>query len=802
MSQSNQHKHPTHLCRSGNGFQYYRTLPEGFPSAPGIPKQIRWSLGLDFEIAKRSALKLNHDFDRLISSALEQRWHPQRVVNAIEQIRQASKEALQRVQLPLGDLPTPRRLACANLAQGYERLTQAIRHGNVIALGADGVYYLKIQPSAELQHRLLFDFHRLDWRLDTTELEVACWRSAYIFQAITEIECWQNEGDLYQAQSFRATILALHDFLAYVRKDHGFGLQHIPPSLPQSISELLHCPPLGAGGAYQHLECMHLCQNDDGYFVLEIDLSSLAIPGPTRRLNLRTTSVIVATLAFTFVMQDIGHIIEGVIRVDSANNDAVSRAMVEIADLFRRHLDLEQGDPPLLPGLFLQTSGAPDTVDPKIAAAITAMANLLPAAQQNALQQLLNAPPPVYPGNELPSRALRFGQLVSAFSKQQELEQTWSHPRTRQLNLARLNVLIEIVGADRVASTLTRAELIKIRDDIRLYPCNRNKLIGYKQAPLHEVIAKASYTPIHPRTGKQYFELLQRVLRHGLDFELIPSDPSVGLTFNTKGAAPPRRRTWRREQLQTVMRGPVYTLTEPPRWRMHDFKFWLPLLGAFQGARLNELCQLTLGDIRQEHGIWFMSLNDDGNDVRSDITQKRLKNSQSRRNLPIHRTVLNAGFLNFVAQRQAMADSTPLTPLFAGLPSHGIGYSSQAASKWFLGNCSTSGGYLQQCGLGEDKLTFHGLRHTFISQARQQNLDILIVKALVGHTDDSVTGSYGDSYPLPVLNEVLQSIDHGIDTSHIGYQHYCQIRSLKHAPLTNSGTNTADIKKLSPNRKI
>jgi hypothetical protein len=38
--------------------------------------------------------------------------------------------------------------------------------------------------------------------------------------------------------------------------------------------------------------------------------------------------------------------------------------------------------------------------------------------------------------------------------------------------------------------------------------------------------------------GKQYFELLQRVLRYGLDFELIPIDPSSGLTWRRLSFTP------------------------------------------------------------------------------------------------------------------------------------------------------------------------------------------------------------------------------------------------------------------------
>jgi integrase len=781
MSKPFKRNHPLHLCRSGNSFQYNRIFTEGFPSAPGIPKQIRWSLGLDFGIAARCAELLNRSFDLLVNQALEQRWHTQRVVTAIERIRAEFKETLQHIQLPLGELPSPQMLACADLAQGYERLNQACRIANPIALDTDGLYRLTLTPSTELRSRLLVDFHRFDWCLDTSEFEVACWKAAYIFQAMVELERLEIRGHLPEVRRFQVMVHALYDYLAYVRKDHGVGLHHIPMGLPQSVSELLSKPSHQENSDCKHLECLFLTQDKDGYFVLEIDLAPLSIPGPTLHLNLRTTSIIKATLAFTMVMKEVGDCLDELKLANTISVDAVASAMAEITELFCRYLDLNQGDHPLLPSPHMNPAGDPETADPKIVAAITAMANLLPASQQKSLQQLLNAPPPVYPGNELPSRALRFGQLVDEFSQQQEIEQTWTHPRTRQLNLSRLGALVEIVGADRVASTLTRAETIKIRDQIRLYPRNRNKLFGCKNAPLHQVIGKGTYTPIHPRTGKQYFELLQRVLRYGLDFELIPSDPSSGLSFNTKGAAPARRRTWSRDQLERALRGPVYTLKEQARWRMDDFKFWLPLLGAYQGARLNELCQLTAGDIRKEHDIWYMSLNDDGDDE-SGMAQKRLKNMQSRRNVPLHRAVLEAGFLTFVEHRKAIPGSTSASPLFGGLTSHATSHSSHTASKWFLGNGTSSGGYLQQCGLGQERLTFHGLRHTFINQARQQNLDVLVVKALVGHTDDSVTSQYGDAYSLQVLNTVLQKLDYNIDTSHIHYLNYLNLTSKKHSP--------------------
>ncbi len=42
------------------------------------------------------------------------------------------------------------------------------------------------------------------------------------------------------------------------------------------------------------------------------------------------------------------------------------------------------------------------------------------------------------------------------------------------------------------------------------------------------------------------------------------------------------------------------------------FHYWLPLIGALTGARINEICQLSLADIKQtEAGTWFFSITDE-----------------------------------------------------------------------------------------------------------------------------------------------------------------------------------------------
>lgn len=59
------------------------------------------------------------------------------------------------------------------------------------------------------------------------------------------------------------------------------------------------------------------------------------------------------------------------------------------------------------------------------------------------------------------------------------------------------------------------------------------------------------------------------------------------------------------------------------------------------GARINEICQLGINDIKKEKNIWYYDLNDEEE-------TKSLKTIKSKRKVPIHSIVLEQGFLEFV----------------------------------------------------------------------------------------------------------------------------------------------------------
>ena len=202
----------------------------------------------------------------------------------------------------------------------------------------------------------------------------------------------------------------------------------------------------------------------------------------------------------------------------------------------------------------------------------------------------------------------------------------------------------------------------------------------------------------------------------------------------------------------------------------YDFQFWLPLLGIFTGAILDELCQINPQDgiLQSKEGIWYI-------DIKDNAEGKGIKTAAGYRAIPIHPELIALGFIKY-AEGQKAKGETLLFPELRNRRADKKLY--PKASRWFndvfkkeVGITSVATKTKKE----EKKLDFHSFRATFIDTAKQLSLPLSQVHEIVGHTEDrGVTGIYEERYGIAILfHDVIEKIKYdGLDLSKLKNNRY------------------------------
>ena len=185
-----------------------------------------------------------------------------------------------------------------------------------------------------------------------------------------------------------------------------------------------------------------------------------------------------------------------------------------------------------------------------------------------------------------------------------------------------------------------------------------------------------------------------------------------------------RRKKWTVDQLNGLLATPIWTGTSSARKdlaRRHrpgthiyrDAYWWLPILALFSGARLEELAQLHHDDLLvDQDGIKCVRIHDEGD--------RRVKNKNSLRDVPIHPFLTDLGFLDLFKPGQGGAIFPELKP-GGRLKKRGDGYSSNFTD------------YRRECGIYEPLCDFHSFRVSAITRMWELRIAPLSIARLVGH---------------------------------------------------------------------
>ncbi|WP_170517867.1 site-specific integrase [Ruegeria atlantica] len=314
-----------------------------------------------------------------------------------------------------------------------------------------------------------------------------------------------------------------------------------------------------------------------------------------------------------------------------------------------------------------------------------------------------------------------------------------------------IGLFIELQG-DRPILDYKKADARDFKNVLLELPSNRNKLpqtIGLSPREAIQAAKDHEFPTLSVSTVNKALGRLQGIWKWAdkqLDEEVADIFGPMKVDDNNK--ARNQHDPFNKEQLQTIFNSPLYTGCKSKRFRtlpgdtnLSDTSwYWLPLLGLWTGARLNELCQLSVEDIDQEEGIPLIRVQEGDEDQRVKFGKSRL--------VPIHPELVQLGFLRFVkTQRQAGHER-----IFPELKLGATGYYSDQASKDF-------NRYIDRIGAKTVKTSFHSFRHNFKDACRHAGVQPDINDILLGHALPGMAGRYGDgSVPLPLLREAICKI--------------------------------------------
>lgn len=298
---------------------------------------------------------------------------------------------------------------------------------------------------------------------------------------------------------------------------------------------------------------------------------------------------------------------------------------------------------------------------------------------------------------------------------------------------------------NRPARTLSDVERVigEFKDmvsDKPMQAIERTEVIAYRDRCIQKGLSS--------KTVEKRMALLCALFNVALDNGKLQHNPAQRVTVprNTGRS----RKAFDLDDLKCIFGSPLYTEGLRLGRKTGEAGVWIPLLSLYQGCREEELAQLRVADVACIDGIDCLII-DDNTDEGAEEGTKRLKNRASRRRLPLHPVVIEAGFLDYVATMREQGHNR----VFPTLKADADGKYASAFSKAFMA-------YLRKKLTITDKSkVFHSFRHCFRSACREAGLDEEMADALMGHSHGQRTGrSYGEGFSLPRLHQAVCKLEY------------------------------------------
>ena len=220
-----------------------------------------------------------------------------------------------------------------------------------------------------------------------------------------------------------------------------------------------------------------------------------------------------------------------------------------------------------------------------------------------------------------------------------------------------------------------------------------------------------------------------------------------------------RRSEFTEDDLHLIFNPKTYlpAIFDNPTGRKNTIQYpyyWIPIISALSGCRLEEICMMRCKDLMKEKGVWVYRIREEGE--YGDLETK-VKNPYSERDIPLHSVLVDKlGFVRYVNHLKKQGKDR----VFWELPKRGEVYHKNVG-RFFNDK------YLRKIGLkeGRRKISFHSFRHSVETHLTNQNVNPRFIDFLQGHSQKGMGGNvYMKGITIDVLlNECVEKINWDVE---------------------------------------
>jgi integrase len=341
---------------------------------------------------------------------------------------------------------------------------------------------------------------------------------------------------------------------------------------------------------------------------------------------------------------------------------------------------------------------------------------------------------------------LRFRELLKKWEGAQK-------PQPQSLHEASVAVedLIDFLG-DVPVMSVTGDMIYDYRDEAKELP--RSMPRADRALPFRERVVKHRGTEgarVSAATLKKRIGAIQTLIGFAYKERWVSQNVATQIHISGYSRLASVRRSFRNDELQSLFGSDLFV--KPSSWfetksKVSDLTlFWLFLLGLTSGARLEEVGQAHLADVKEDDGVVFIDIEDriiEQTGLSADAPLKSLKNEGSRRVVPIHPRLLALGFEGYCEDLRKLGQ----TMLFPDLKANQFGKHTKEASR-------RANRVINKHASSDSRLVFHSLRHKFKDEGRAARVQDSVLDQICGHAPATVGARYGEGVDLRSLQENL-----------------------------------------------